>query len=373
MANQTPLARVAKHRTSPWLWLGRLLALLCTLAFALPPHRGVAAGERCFNAEMPSITACITGRFLEFWEANGGLAAFGYPLTRAEPRATTDGTFVTQYFERARFELHPENIAPYDVLLGRLGAERLASLGRPWTDFPAESPVDGCQFWAETNHNVCGPFLEAWRSNGLSLDDDPTSTEAERLALYGLPLSGSIASTTAAGIVLTQWFERARIEQQPDGTMTFGRLGAEHLEGVSAQPTPPTTPDPPVIPGPQASPTPPVISVPFPSEPCNVNVPTPVEGLQLWMVNPAPRRQTDAVACVRLIVGGEAARGASARTYRYRGEERRPSIPQSTGADGVASFIFYIGEEASGIRIPVEAVVTYRGVTYTAYSEFTPQ
>jgi hypothetical protein len=60
--------------------------------------------------------------------------------------------------------------------------------------------------------------------------------------------------------------------------------------------------------------------------------------------------------------------------YRYRaGGERRPSIPQSTGRDGVASFIFYIGEEAGGVRIPVEAVVTYRGITYTAYSEFTPR
>ena len=28
-----------------------------------------------------------------------------------------------QYFERARFEWHPENSPPWDILLGRLGAE----------------------------------------------------------------------------------------------------------------------------------------------------------------------------------------------------------------------------------------------------------
>jgi hypothetical protein len=30
--------------------------------------------------------------------------------------------YLTQWFERARFEYHPENAAPYDVLLGRLGS-----------------------------------------------------------------------------------------------------------------------------------------------------------------------------------------------------------------------------------------------------------
>jgi hypothetical protein len=28
-----------------------------------------------------------------------------------------------QYFERARFEYHPENAAPYDVLLGQFGRQ----------------------------------------------------------------------------------------------------------------------------------------------------------------------------------------------------------------------------------------------------------
>jgi len=28
-----------------------------------------------------------------------------------------------QYFERARFEYHPENAAPYDILLGQFGRQ----------------------------------------------------------------------------------------------------------------------------------------------------------------------------------------------------------------------------------------------------------
>jgi hypothetical protein len=42
-----------------------------------------------------------------------------------------DGNVYTvQYFERARFEYHPENAPPYDVLLGQFGRQILAAGGR---------------------------------------------------------------------------------------------------------------------------------------------------------------------------------------------------------------------------------------------------
>ena len=44
---------------------------------------------------------------------------FGFPVTN---ELLIDGRTV-QYTERARFELHSENAPPYNVLLGRLGAE----------------------------------------------------------------------------------------------------------------------------------------------------------------------------------------------------------------------------------------------------------
>src|SRR3712207_8635843 len=50
-------------------------------------------------------------------------SVFGYPLTAAatEVNRDTGQPYLTQWFERNRFELHTENQAPYDVLLGRLG------------------------------------------------------------------------------------------------------------------------------------------------------------------------------------------------------------------------------------------------------------
>jgi hypothetical protein len=69
--------------------------------------------------------------FLAYWERNGGLAQFGYPLSEEFYETLEDGnTYVVQYFERARFEYHPENAAPFDVLLGQFGRQVLAEAVR---------------------------------------------------------------------------------------------------------------------------------------------------------------------------------------------------------------------------------------------------
>lgn len=64
----------------------------------------------------------LGGAFRAYWEANGGLAQFGYPLTEEFTATLEDGKqYRVQYFERARFEHHPENADPYKVLLGQFG------------------------------------------------------------------------------------------------------------------------------------------------------------------------------------------------------------------------------------------------------------
>jgi hypothetical protein len=64
----------------------------------------------------------VEGSFLDYWLANGGLPQFGYPLSEEFVETLEDGKpYTVQYFERARFEHHPENPPPYDVLLGQFG------------------------------------------------------------------------------------------------------------------------------------------------------------------------------------------------------------------------------------------------------------
>jgi hypothetical protein len=61
--------------------------------------------------------------FRAYWERNGGLAIFGYPISEPFDEDVGGGPRQVQYFERNRFEFHPENQPPYNVQLGRLGAE----------------------------------------------------------------------------------------------------------------------------------------------------------------------------------------------------------------------------------------------------------
>jgi hypothetical protein len=62
--------------------------------------------------------------FAAYWRANGGLERFGYPVTNEFVTELEGQPYTVQYFERRRFELHPQ-IAPNAVLLGLLGREVL--------------------------------------------------------------------------------------------------------------------------------------------------------------------------------------------------------------------------------------------------------
>ncbi|CAA9553938.1 MAG: hypothetical protein AVDCRST_MAG18-532 [uncultured Thermomicrobiales bacterium] len=76
----------------------------------------------------------LGGLFRQWWEGYGGLARFGYPLSEEfRERNAADGReYTVQYFERARFEHHPEAAGTADeVQLGQLGRERLIRAGAP--------------------------------------------------------------------------------------------------------------------------------------------------------------------------------------------------------------------------------------------------
>jgi hypothetical protein len=76
------------------------------------------------------------GRFRRFFEAYGGLAVFGYPISDllSEADETTGQTRTVQYFERARFELALG--APPDAPL--LEQVRLGALGREYPGIAAQ-------------------------------------------------------------------------------------------------------------------------------------------------------------------------------------------------------------------------------------------
>jgi hypothetical protein len=158
--------------------------------------------SQCF----PTTGYCVSARFVAYWNAHGGLAIYGFPLSEEFNQQLDDGrTYAVQYFERARFEWHPENQPPYDVLLGQFG--RIIH--------PADPPVgpkDGAQFFAITGHNVSAAFLAYWNANG-------------GLAQFGYPISEEFTETLANGQPYTvQYFERARFEWHPENQPPYNIL-----------------------------------------------------------------------------------------------------------------------------------------------------
>lgn len=152
--------------------------------------------------------------FLDYWQQNGGLAIFGYPISERlrETDEATGETYTAIYFERARFELHPD--LGNQVVLGRLGA----LLHEPE---PAAQPLDGAQFFPETGHNLSGKFLDYWNgSGGLALFGYPISEERMEVN----PIDGKEYTV--------QYFERNRFELHPEEADTpfevqLGQLGTE--------------------------------------------------------------------------------------------------------------------------------------------------
>jgi len=191
------------------------LALLATLTAAAPAR--VQARTRCF----PETGYCVSGRILDYWERNGGLAVFGYPITEQRTE-TVEGIWTgpVQWFERDRLEDHSNE--GLGVLAGRLGARVVELQGRPWQSLPGPaSRPEWCRFFPETGHTLCGIFLRYWERNG-------------GLMRFGYPISEPRIETLEDWTGTVQYFERRRMEHHTElaGTpyeVLLGLLGRDVL------------------------------------------------------------------------------------------------------------------------------------------------
>jgi hypothetical protein len=206
----------------------RLARPLAVAALLLAGAGGLAPAQATDSpAYFPQTRHTVGGAFLDYWKSHGGLARQGYPITEEfGERSLVDGkTYTVQYFERAVFELHPENQPPYNVLLTPLGADALKAHYADGT--PPGQTVNKAtanQYFAQTGHVVGGGFWQYWQRNG-------------GLAKFGLPLTDEFSEISAVdGKPYTvQYFERAVFEYHPEAPPAFGvqlsLLGAIHYKG----------------------------------------------------------------------------------------------------------------------------------------------
>src|SRR4051794_32881468 len=110
----------SRMRSALLVGAGLVLGILLTLNWSSDHALAQPGGCQSF----PQTGHQICGRFLDYWNTHGGLAQQGYPLSEefTETSDLTGRPYTVQYFERAVFELHPENQPPYDVLLTLLGS-----------------------------------------------------------------------------------------------------------------------------------------------------------------------------------------------------------------------------------------------------------
>lgn len=137
----------------------------------------------------------VSGDFLTLYDAAADpVLVYGYPISEAFVDARSG--LRVQYFQRARFELHPEaaegqraRFTPVGSLLYTPGRNPALNISNPLA----------CRAYNETGYPVCYAFLDFLEANG-------------GVAQFGYPISGF---ETYSGRIV-QYFERARFEWYPE-------------------------------------------------------------------------------------------------------------------------------------------------------------
>lgn len=168
-----------------------VVILVAALLFSgWQPTRAQSASEQYFH----QTGHWVTGEFLQTYLAAGNpLLVYGYPITEAYQDTTSN--LLIQYFEKARFELHPELMPGQRVRLFPLGE----NLYEPGQGLPVPPSAAACRLFPETGFEVCYSFLDFFNANGGVLQ-------------FGYPIS-NIEQKDGR---MVQWFQNARMEWRPD-------------------------------------------------------------------------------------------------------------------------------------------------------------
>lgn len=205
------------------LFVSFLLLLSVAVGVGRPAIAQTTSGE---GRLYPETGFVLAKEFINFYDSNGGIPQFGYPVTPAR----MENGYLVQWTERQRMEYHPENAGTnFEVLLGLLGRELTKGYEGP--RFKAVEAAAGAQVqqtggasaptsaftFKETGYTVEDPFLTYWRMRG-------------GLNIFGYPISNLYTE----GGLQVQWFERVRMEYHPenpaDQRVLLGFLGYEGLK-----------------------------------------------------------------------------------------------------------------------------------------------
>lgn len=207
-----------------WRWI--LGVWILTMLLSGLPTPAARAQDVLTYFYFPQTGHYLGGAFRSFWERNGGVNIFGYPVTEEYIR-NGDGKLV-QYFERARMELRVVNNQAV-VDLGLLGSEYIRLRGdilQTVAPFPSTAAR---RYFPETSHSLQGAFKVFWERNGA-------------MPLFGYPISEEFTERFPDGSQrLVQYFERVRMELHGNRVL-LGLLGSTLAPCQLTPPLPPNAP-----------------------------------------------------------------------------------------------------------------------------------
>ena len=191
-----------------------ILILLSLLFNTTEAYADTSNGKPVF---FPETGHTLAYSFRDFWQQNGGLAIFGYPITEVY----LENSRPVQYFERARFEWYADLVLTQGGLLGRWAASEKQNLPAFKSVEPPTTPT--VDFFPETGHTLSYGFRNFWRTQG-------------GLAVFGFPISETFEERNQIDgqLYTVQYFERSRFEYHPKNSIEYqvqlGHLGSQYLE-----------------------------------------------------------------------------------------------------------------------------------------------
>jgi hypothetical protein len=337
--------------------VGRILAI-CAITganFLLPCS---------IHGQMPTIRYfsetghSVRGEFLDFFEAHGGLAVFGYPLT---DEFTQDGRRI-QYFQKVRMEWHPEFPEPYNVQLGLLGDELgyrkppISSAEIP----PANHPQR--RYYPETGHTVSFAFLTYFDEHG-------------GLDIFGYPITEFLIERGR----IVQYFQRACLEWHPENPHPYkvqlGLLGETDIDKKTAEKKLDST-----LLNPQ--PPPAILTTPTPSSTSAISAPTdtptplpPVTAIDVSASVKHAITGREGYQTISIYVTDQRGRGLPGAQVSFvahytTGDRAFPAPPTDT--NGYTHHIFSVDNPLPGYIIVIDVTVTYGRLTATTQTSFLP-
>ncbi|HUI89569.1 MAG TPA: hypothetical protein VLX61_12685 [Anaerolineales bacterium] len=282
------------------------------------------------NQYFPETGHNVQGDFLRFYSSiPDPTTIYGYPITEEFTRK--DGLQV-QYFQRARFEYHPELPAGQRVTLTDLGTQMYT----PSTQLNVFNPF-ACHLYSQTNFAVCFAFLDFYNKYGGTTQ-------------FGYPIS---PFEYHDGLIV-QYFQRARLEWQPSNPegerVVLTNLGSLYFEKLSEDP-----------------------ALKDPDQPLNASIQPAVTSLQLrafvWKaVTVKTDRQT-----IFIIVNDQSGRplnNSACRVTVHWQHESAQVIGVATNSSGIAIIPFSFANEPSGNLIPVDINCAYENLNGSTTTSF---